>query len=540
MQPIEVPTKVQNRACFLQWIGALSIEPMRFEQAASTLQGIDLLAVIEANEKQGPPSIFSDSVYSIAAALKLAGMDVTLAKPEAVSDESNAKDEAGIPPYAIVGGTAIIPVNGPLSKQPGSLSSLFGGSSTIGMRKALSLAMADARVQRIMFHVDSPGGTVAGTGDLGDDIYIASSKKPIAAYIEDMGTSAAYWVASQANLIYASPYANVGSIGVIWTVYDRSEMANKMGIKVHAIMSNPGKAFAVDGMPITAKQLAKMQKHVDETYAQFVGAVARGRDVGIEEARAMSGDADIYNATDAFNKGLVDMVMTLKDAVQDFAKVQPSILRSATYVPALMRGKKLTADNRTIASIAEMTFGASGNLLESVSIETASIAPGQLVESTVREVDSTSNRAAGIVASQGVTSVNPDSKNPAAESAAAPVQLSAAEVAELRRNANLGVEALNKVNAIEAASKEKAAKALSDKRDALMADYGATKEEVLACSDMESLGALESTYKRLKVKRTGADPAGASTLDAEAVAHLQQVDEGRAAWIESIRLTKED
>lgn len=500
MPAIEVPAKVQNRACFQQWFGGVAVSQEFFDHAMSLMKGMDLNAIIDANEKAGAQSIFNPSVYSLAVALRIAGFEAKM--PEAAHDHGTTADESGVPPYVISNGTAIIPVNGPLSKQPSSLQSIFGGSSTVGMRKALGLAMADSRVQRVMFHIDSPGGTVAGTGDLGDDIFAASSKKPVASFIEDMGTSAAYWVASQTATIYASPYANVGSIGVIWTVADTSEAAAKEGIKVHAITSSPGKAFAVDGMPITKQQFAKMQAHVDATYQSFLAAVARGRGISVEAANVMAGDADIYDARTAQQNGLVDRVQSFHDALVEFA--------TATGSPLRLRNSPTSTAS-----------GSQAGILRYVSIYTDSTAPDPLQSIAVLPQSPITNAATGagdgeintglVIEHPGATPVTPNPENTAAKDGAAPNSFSPEAIADLQRDAKAGVEALKIVKSMQEQQQKAAAASLDAERERMMADYGLAKEHVQACSDLPALRALEAVARSQKAQRSGADPKGAAT-----------------------------
>lgn len=507
---LTLPASVRDRPCFTQYMGALAIDEQFFEQAVKTIEAMGMPAIWAANEKV-PPSVFNTSIWSLAVSLRTAGIDVELPdasayKPPAASEGAQQTDEYGTPPYVIVKGTAIIPVNGPLSKQASSLQGIFGGSSTVGMRKALALAMADSKVQRVMFHVDSPGGTVAGTGDLGDDIYLASAKKPIAAFVEDMGTSAAYWISSQAGAIYASQYANVGSIGVIWTVYDTSEAYQKEGIKVHAITSSPGKAFMVDGMPITKQQFAKMQAYVSSVYNSFVAVVARGRGVGLEEANTMAGNADIYPASAALDLGLIDAISTFHDALIDFA---------ANGKP---RAVVASADAR-------MKKRATPAATDGAAAETFLIAPPDGAERASPDADEGDSNTAQNLHDSEEPHMDPPA-NPAAKPASAPVTMSADEHAKLTANAAAGAEALALVKQMQTQQANAAASALVSERERIVAENPIiTKAAAEACKDLDSLRALESTARAAKVQRTGADPgtrsAAEKTADEEAAAEIK-------------------
>jgi len=104
---------------------------------------------------------------------------------------------------------ALIELSGPLMKHQSSL----GGTSTIDARRQVREATAAERIRAILLAIESPGGTIAGTAELADEVSKAATIKPVHAFIEDLGASAAYWVASQASWITVNASGLVGSIG---------------------------------------------------------------------------------------------------------------------------------------------------------------------------------------------------------------------------------------------------------------------------------------------------------------------------------------
>jgi ClpP class serine protease len=134
-------------------------------------------------------------------------------KAETVRD-----DETGYRLYTRISGIAGIAMAGQITKGDSS----YGGCSSVRVRKAVRKAVNDDQVTAILLHIDSPGGTVAGTGDLADDVAAADKRKPVYCYVEDLGASAAYWVGSQARRVYANPTAMIGSIGTVAVVEDSS------------------------------------------------------------------------------------------------------------------------------------------------------------------------------------------------------------------------------------------------------------------------------------------------------------------------------
>ena len=225
-----------------------------------------------------------------------------------------AVEKSEVKPYAVVGDVAVLAINGPMTKKMTSASYLFGGTSTEKTRSALKAALADASVSQILLHIESPGGQVSGTAELADDVREATAKKPVTAYVEDIGASAAYWVASQASALYVNKAGMVGSIGVFTTVTDSSEVAARMGYKVSLISTGKFKGAGQPGVKITDAQLEQWQKQVDATFSDFKEAVATGRGMGTDAVRSVA-DGRMFKSDEALTLGLVDGICSFEQCV---------------------------------------------------------------------------------------------------------------------------------------------------------------------------------------------------------------------------------
>jgi signal peptide peptidase SppA len=223
-------------------------------------------------------------------------------------------------------GVAVIPIAGPMMKGE----SKYGGANTLGIRAALRQAVATDEVKGVLLHIDSPGGHVAGTQALAADVARLGTKKPIHAHIDDMGASAAYWVASRAGRITASPTSEVGSIGVVGVLEDSSKEAEIAGIKVHVITTGKYKAMGAPGTEVTDEHLDEAQRLVDGLFSHFQGDVQQGRGLSDQQVRAVS-DGRTWLAADAKRLGLIDRVGTLDEAVGGFPKA-PRRARAAEWL----------------------------------------------------------------------------------------------------------------------------------------------------------------------------------------------------------------
>lgn len=239
----------------------------------------------------------------------------------------DGETEAGDVLYGIVDGVARIDVSGPI------VSSVPWWASFLGMRiasaerimRAVSHAAANQDASSILLAIDSPGGTVAGLQQLADAVFASRDSKPIAAHIENLGASAAYWLASQADTITANDAALVGSIGVFTTVLDASKAYEAAGFSVRIISSGPLKG-SDEAVPMTGEQLAGEQRIVDGYAARFVAAIARGRGASVDEITKFATGA-VWFAAEAQALGLIDAVSSIDGAHGDVTNIASAVAR---------------------------------------------------------------------------------------------------------------------------------------------------------------------------------------------------------------------
>jgi len=202
------------------------------------------------------------------------------------------------------GDVSILRLAGPLTKHQSSFST---SGSTVLFRQALSQASREPNTKSILIHIESPGGTAAGTHEAAEAIKDARTRKPVHAYIEDLGASAAYWISSQADSISANLPARIGSIGTYASVSDLSQAAIAQGIKVHLISTGKYKGMGAPGTEITSEHLAEIRSQVESTNEHFLSAVSVGRKLPLARVKALA-DGRVYPAEQAKQLGLIDRV----------------------------------------------------------------------------------------------------------------------------------------------------------------------------------------------------------------------------------------
>lgn len=169
--------------------------------------------------------------------------------------------------------------------------------------------MKDEGNKGILLDVDSGGGTVYESDEMYLKLleYKETTGRPIHAYFNGTACSGAYYIACAADYISGNRNGWTGSIGVIISTVNYSELYGKLGIKEVLITSGDNKAMGSAGSEMTEEHRAIYQSLVDESYEQFVEIVALGRDMSIEKTKELA-DGRIYSNDQALDNGLIDNV----------------------------------------------------------------------------------------------------------------------------------------------------------------------------------------------------------------------------------------
>lgn len=234
------------------------------------------------------------------------------------------------------GGIAVLPLYGVVTQRGNMVGDVSGpGSiSTQQFASALRSALADDTVSQILIDIDSPGGSVYGIAELADEIVSARSQKPVIAVANSLAASAAYWIGCSASEFYVTPGGEVGSIGVWQAHFDQSQALATEGVKPTLISAGKYKVEGNPYVPLDEDAQAFMQSRVNDYYATFTKAVARGRGVSIAQVRDGMGQGRVLGADAALAQNMVDGVATFDDVVRKMrrdakAQAKPRVNRLA-------------------------------------------------------------------------------------------------------------------------------------------------------------------------------------------------------------------
>ncbi|MCY3714819.1 MAG: signal peptide peptidase SppA [Gemmatimonadetes bacterium] len=173
----------------------------------------------------------------------------------------------------------------------------------------------DDSVRAIVLRIDSPGGAVAPTQEIFDELRkTREAGKIIVASMGSIAASGGYYIACAADSIVANPGTITGSIGVITVAPNAEDLLEKIGIDWQVVKSGRHKDIGSPGRGMTDEETGIVQSVVDDVYDQFVGAVASYRPLSREEVVERA-DGRIYTGNQALPLGLVDRLGTYQDAI---------------------------------------------------------------------------------------------------------------------------------------------------------------------------------------------------------------------------------
>jgi protease-4 len=193
----------------------------------------------------------------------------------------------------------------------------IGGDTTAALIRTVR---ADRRTRALVLRVNSPGGEVYAAEQIRREVELTRAAGiPVIVSMGDVAASGGYWISMNANRIYAEPNTITGSIGIFGMFYTVPDTLAKIGVKSDGVATSPlAGAFDIT-RPLDPKVSILIQSIIDKGYRDFVGNVAkaRGKDFAAIDAIAQG---RVWTGQQALDRGLVDKIGSLDDAVRDAAQ----------------------------------------------------------------------------------------------------------------------------------------------------------------------------------------------------------------------------
>lgn len=199
-----------------------------------------------------------------------------------------------------------IPIHGMLTVD-GSQTLPFGSETAASTQIVEHLIQAgkDESIKGVILEINSPGGTVVATKEIAAAVKFVKQKKPVVAWIRELGASGGYWVASAANKIVADPMSITGSIGVTSSYLEYTGLMDEYGIGYEELTAGKYKDVGSPFRELKPAERNILKGKLSVIQAHFVDAVSENRNLPKEDVIGLS-TGMFYLGQEAYDYGLVD------------------------------------------------------------------------------------------------------------------------------------------------------------------------------------------------------------------------------------------
>lgn len=188
-------------------------------------------------------------------------------------------------------------------------------------------ARLDKSVKAIVLRVNSPGGSALASDVIWREVSLAKKEKPVIVSMGDVAASGGYYIACNANKVFANASTITGSIGVFSIVPNiESFLKNKIGITTDRVRTGPFADMGSMDRALTEPEKKFFQASTDSIYNTFKSRVSEGRKRNMEYVDSIA-QGRVWTGTRGMSVGLVDEIGTLSDAI----KAAASMAKITTY-----------------------------------------------------------------------------------------------------------------------------------------------------------------------------------------------------------------
>lgn len=172
----------------------------------------------------------------------------------------------------------------------------------------------DETIKALVIRIDSPGGAVAPSQEIWEEIKRTRTKKKVVCSQGNLAASGGYYISVACDEIVANAGTLTGSIGVISQFFDASELLGVAKLQQTTLKTG---ALKDSGSPLrdfNEEDRAYFTKLLNDIFDQFLEAVAEGRKKKVEEIRPYA-DGRVFTGKEALALGLVDRIGNFRTAV---------------------------------------------------------------------------------------------------------------------------------------------------------------------------------------------------------------------------------
>lgn len=195
---------------------------------------------------------------------------------------------------------------------------------TIGsesLSETIREAREDSSIKAIVLRVNSPGGSGLASDVIWREVDLAKQVKPVVVSMGNVAASGGYYISAPATRIFAEPTTITGSIGVFGMIPNmQGFFNNKLGITFDGEKTHPYADMLTVSRALTDEELRIIQGYIDDFYDNFKERVAQGRNMTVAQVDSV-GQGRVWTGVDAMERGLVDELGGLEDAIQHAAEL---------------------------------------------------------------------------------------------------------------------------------------------------------------------------------------------------------------------------
>ena len=211
---------------------------------------------------------------------------------------------------------AVIYAQGEIQGGEGDINTIGEGS----IKRSLEEARNDDDVKAIVLRVNSPGGSALTSELIWREIEITKKVKPVVVSMGNYAASGGYYIACNANKIFAEPSTITGSIGVFGMLPNMTQLAQNIGINAEQVKTHENASGYSLFEPLDENFKNVTLEGIENIYTVFLKRVADGRKMTTEQVDAIA-QGRVWTGTDALQNGLVDEIGGLNDAIAYAAKL---------------------------------------------------------------------------------------------------------------------------------------------------------------------------------------------------------------------------
>lgn len=178
----------------------------------------------------------------------------------------------------------------------------------------------DKEVAGVLVRVNSPGGSAFASERIQRELSLLKKEKPLVVSMSHLAASGGYWVSTEADAIFATPYTITGSIGAFSLHFDLQKIGNEHGVTWDTAEIGKYANISTISRPKTPEELALIDTTTHPIYQYFLEKVASGRKLSLESVEALA-EGRIWSGIDAKEKQLVTHLGSIGTALDHLASI---------------------------------------------------------------------------------------------------------------------------------------------------------------------------------------------------------------------------